>query len=974
MKKMKKIHLSEYFRNTAAKRWNEYLAAMEKYGKTDDFYPQKDPGAAEILQRVFAFSEFAAKICIRFPEIPDELIRSRDLFRPYEYGEYSQRISSALHSVRNEAELMSLLRRMRKREMLRIACRDIAGLAELSEITEELSAFADACTDGALSLLHRWLCEKYGIPADKKGKEQQMVVLGMGKLGAEELNFSSDIDLIFAYPETGETKKGPESISNTDFFMRLGRSLIKVLGSACADGIVFRVDMNLRPFGESGPLVLSFDAMENYYHEQGREWERYAWIKARVIAGDKKAGEELLKNLNPFVFRRYLDYGVFASLRDMKEKISREVLRKGMKNNIKLGAGGIREVEFFGQVFQLIRGGVMPELQHRSILPILEVLVRENYISPSVCRELRDAYIFLRSTEHRLQEYSDAQTHALPADNTGRKRLALSMGFQDWESYAAVLAQHRRNVHRHFSSLLEPEEEDRTQENDVISVCKEIWRHFSKAEDNPDLLPDMLNRAGFDEAEKIAGMLRSFAGDLSARGLSTEGRKRIDRLIPRLLEKIGKCEQPDIVLDRILNLISSIRRRTSYVSLLLENPATQAHLIRLAHASAWILTFLAGHPVLLDELLDPRTLYTPPDREELRGDIRRRMERCEPGDLEKQMDELRIFRQINVLRVAAADISDSMPLMRVSDYLSDIAETVLREVLDISWNHLVKRHGIPECRHENSCTDKGFVMIAYGKLGGLELGYGSDLDMVFLHAGTGGYTGGGEDSKIKTIDNATFFARLGQRVLHILSTHTGTGKLYEADMRLRPSGSSGILVSSIEGFRAYQMQKAWTWEKQALVRARPIAGDPGLAEYFKEIRKEILSEKREETKLRREIRDMRERMKKELLKTPADLFDLKQGEGGIVDIEFLVQYLVLLHARRHPEILTWTDNVRQIRSLQDTGIINEVHAYFLRKAYLIFRSAGHKLSLREKEALVSAEHFRELRIQVKKIWKQYMNS
>lgn len=954
--------LPQSLQKAAEEKWKEYRASAENAGVEAVL----DSRSAELLQYVFAFSDFALRLCLRHPEIPQDLIRTGDLYRTYKSEEYAARIAKFFEGVAEECDLMRILRVIRQREMLRIACRDLAGLADLWETMRDLSGFADACVEGALSVLYQWQCAQYGIPFGNSGTPQQMVVLGMGKLGAGELNFSSDIDLIFAYPEIGETRNSPKSISNTDFFLRLGRSLIRVLGNPTADGIVFRVDMNLRPFGEGGPLAMSFDAMESYYHEQGREWERYAWIKARVIAGDRDAGARLLKELNTFVFRRYVDYGVFESLREMKQKISREVLRKGMKDNIKLGAGGIREVEFFGQVFQLIRGGLKPVLQERCIAAVLKLLVQEKHIPRSVCDALTRAYEFLRHTEHRLQEFGDAQTHTLPGDAAGKERLALALGFQNAESFRKTLDHHRNTVHLHFRSLLKLGNAENPADT-CPRICTEIWQNPAKAGENPD----MLKTAGFDDPRSILHLLADFREDLAAQALSSEGRERIDRFIPLVLAQIRNKDRAAVILDRILRLVRAIRRRTSYISLLLENPDTLDHLSRLADSSAWILSFLSSHPLLLDELMDSRTLYLAPSREELESDLAQRLSRTDPDDLEQQMDALRIFRQVNVLRVAAADISDAMPLMRVSDHLSDIAETVLGHVLELSWNHLVRRHGRPECGHGVQCTDRdrGFAVIAYGKLGGLELGYGSDLDLVFLHSGTGGETQGGKNP----IDTITFFARLGQRVLHLLSTHTGTGRLYEADMRLRPSGASGILVSSVEGFRTYQREEAWTWEKQALVRARPIAGDPGLMIRFNEIRKEILAQPREENMLRKEIREMRERMKKELLKAEPGVFDLKQGDGGIVDIEFLVQFLVLNNAHEHPEILTWTDNVRLIRTLWDVGILDETTAYFLRKAYLTFRAAGHKRSLREMPAEVTEDHFRDLREQVVRIWDKFMN-
>ncbi len=951
------VALSEFLQSRADRKWDELEAAAE----AENLSLPADPDLVDSLKRVFAFSDFVAKNCIRHPKLLKNLLESGDLDSAYGPDGYPVRLKTVMEGVEDEADLSDRLRRFRRWEMTRIAFRDLAGKADLTEVTADLSALADACIDGALAPLHAWHCAHYGVPTGRNGQPMELVVLGMGKLGARELNFSSDVDLIFAYPETGETTDGPRSVTNDAFFLRLSRRLSQVLGANTPEGFVFRVDVNLRPFGQSGPMVMSFDAMESYYLEQGREWERYAWIKARVVAGDHTAGRRLLAALNPFIYRRYLDFGVFESLREMKQKIALEVRRKGMKEDIKLGPGGIREVEFFGQIFQLIRGGVEPALQERRILKVLDILARENYITGSVRDELYAGYRFLRTVEHRLQEYADLQTHKLPQTEPERKILAESMGCANWAVFSERLRRHRGTVHGHFSKLLKAEDIEDSQHK-AESSLKGVWQNPALDEDNQAVL----SAVGYEDPDTVLKHLADFRDDLFSQPISREGRDRINRLMPLVLKEAARAESPTTALDRIFGLIRSILGRTCYLSLLLENPNTLDHLVRLATTSAWILNFLTRHPVLLDELLDPRTLYHPPDRSELEEELRRRLEQIPEDDLEYQMDELRIFKQINVLRVAAADISNSIPLMRVSDYLSDIAETVLNEVVEISWRHLMKKHGSPVCNADHGPCERGFAVIAYGKLGGLELGYGSDLDMVFLHAGTGDPTQGGD----RPIDTPTFFARLGQRVVHILTAHTTTGTLYDADMRLRPSGSSGLLVSSIEGFRNYQLKEAWTWEKQALIRARPIAGDRGLRERFEEIRREVLGQSREPEPLKTEIRNMRDRMRKELLKPEPGMFDLKQGDGGMVDIEFLVQYLVLKNAHDHPEILEWTDNVRQIRTLWDAGVIDDVTAYFLRKAYLIYRAVGHKLSLQNRPAKVNEERFADLRDRIRAAWEE----
>lgn len=741
--------------------------------------------------------------------------------------------------------------------------------------------------------------------------------------------------------------------------------MIKTIGAATSEGMVFRVDTDLRPYGESGPLVMSFDAMEEYYQEQGREWERYAWIKARVVAGDKAAGVRLLERLKPFIYRRYLDFGAFESLRRMKQKISQEVKRKGMAGNIKLGPGGIREIEFFGQIFQLIRGGVSPSLRESPIQKVLSVLAHKNYIPRNVSDELTDAYVFLRNLEHRLQEFSDQQTHELPGDPKAKLRLAASMGFTEPESLIRCLETHKKNVHRHFNTLLESRNSKRLDEKKELEMGLEaVWQGQTDVESGRSALI----KIGFDECGEVMRLLDYLRNDPATRSLSGEGRNRLDRLIPQLLKTVGRYEQPLPVLARIIDLIKAIQQRTNYLSLLLEEPAAVVHLVKLANASPWIASYLSRHPVLLDELLDPRSLYLPPEKPELKNEVRRRLDAIDPGNLEHQIEELCVFKQVKTLRVAAADVSGALPLMRTSDHLTCIAETILDEVLEISWAHLVEKHGTPDCRLNGETIDRGFTVVAYGKLGGIELGYGSDLDLVFLHAGAKGQTRGGR----RPTDNAQFFARLGQRVVHILSAHTSAGVLYEPDMRLRPSGGSGPLVSHIEGFEEYQMNKAWTWEHQAIVRARPVSGDIQVTKRFEEIRKAVLARPRNKAKLQGEIIGMRQRMRRELLIPEPGVFDLKQDSGGIVDIEFLIQYLVLLKSCEYSELLKWTDNVRLLGSLVKTGLLEEQTANILREAYLTYRASVHRLSLQEKPAQVPADQFRNLRESVERIWKDIM--
>lgn len=936
-------------------RWHTFQTAAEAAG----IPPITNPAVLNSIKQVFAFSDFVAGACTREPALVTDLISSGDLNQQPAPDDYPRKFESLLADVQDEETLLGRLRGYRRREMVRIAWRDLAGWADLAETMSVLSAFADACLDQTLTILYQWQCDQSGIPTAADGAKQHLVVLGLGKLGARELNFSSDVDLIFTYPRKGRTRGAASSLSNEDFFSRLCRRLIRVIGQPTADGLVFRVDLRLRPFGESGPIAIDFNGLEQYYQEQGREWERYALIKARTVAGDTAAGNFMLQQLHPFIYRRYLDYSTFESLREMKQMIALEVKRKGMANDIKLGPGGIREIEFFGQIFQLIRGGVTPALQKTGIIKVLKALADEHHIPRQVCRELTEAYVFLRNTENRLQEYSDQQTHQLPSSDGGQLRLAASLDFADAGSFNSTLDHHRDRVHGHFQMLLDSGDAgDRPQK--VEASLDSIWQNVMESRQAGRALASL----GYDQPEQVLGLLEYLRNDPETRALSPKGRRRLDQLMPRFLKEVGTCENPLLTLRRVIDLIKAIERRTSYLALLLENPTALSHLVKLSNASPWIASFLARHPVLLDELLDPRTLYQPPQKNEMQKGLQHRLALIPPDDLEYQIEQLCIFKQINVLRVATADVTGTLPLMRVSDYLSEIAETILSEVVDLAFNHLVSKHGAPACRLGDQPCQRGFAVIAYGKLGGLELGYGSDLDLVFLHAGTHEQTSGGK----RVIDSAQFFNRLGQRVIHILTAHTRAGKAYEIDMRLRPSGSSGILVSHIDAFSEYQLTEAWTWEHQALIKARPICGDDLIADRFEKIRSKVLARQRSGPELKEAVVRMRERMRQELLKPEAGLFDLKQDAGAMVDIEFLVQFLVLLNSHQHPGLMHWTDNVRLLQTLIETGTMDEITAHQLKHAYLIYRAVAHQLSLQEKPAQVSREKFDRLQKRVAEIY------
>lgn len=935
------------------------VTALERVSAATDL-PQ-EPALLADLPLVWATSDFVCQLCTRHPQLLRSLSDSGDLLSTYAPAHYSEMLAHQLVDIADEASLHRCLRLFRQREMLRIAWRDLAGQASLDETLADLSNLADALIDGALRWLHTVLAEKFGQPVTRTGTEIQMMVLGMGKLGGRELNFSSDIDLIFAFPEMGQTDS-QKPIENEQFFLRLGQALIAALDQQTADGRCFRVDMRLRPFGESGPLVISVAAMERYFLEQGREWERYAMIKARPVAGDIKGGEALLETLTPFVYRRYFDYGALESLREMKAMIAREVKRRRLSDNVKLGRGGIREIEFIAQAFQLIRGGQDPALQQRSLQPVLAYLGAHGLLPEHAKQELTESYRYLRRLENRIQAMYDRQAHDLPVDTLDRHRLTLAMGASDWAGLTAELDDWRRRVQGHFDQIfVAPQQEDEAEPTGE-SEYADIWHDVLDRE----TAVTVLETAGFTDPDSALRLIAQFRTGTRVRALSDRGRTRLNRLMPMLLAAVAASPAPTQGLERLITLLDGVVRRTAYLALLNEHPMALSQLVRLVEGSPWIARYLSLHPVLLDELLDPRTLYAPLSKAALVAEVDARMGAVDIDDLEQQMEVLRHFKQTHVLRVAAADLSHAIPVMLVSDYLTDIAEVVLERVLRLAWRQVSQRYGVPVLVNGHVAD---FGILAYGKLGSLELGYSSDLDIVFLHDAvpTGTVTDGE-----KPVDAAVFFARLAQRIIHILSTPTPGGVLYEVDTRLRPSGQSGLLTTSIDAFAEYQFERAWTWEHQALIRARLVTGSETLKQRFVALRREVLAKPRDPIALRAEVRDMRERMRKELGTKNRDGFDLKQDRGGIADIEFMVQYAVLAGAVGYPGLLRYTDNIRLLDELERGGQFTTQQAATLADAYRHYRELVHRLALQARATVVPDQEVQTTAAAVTSVWNEVM--
>lgn len=927
--------------------WQEQLAERKL-----DFNPK--PGIAASMVKVWAVSLFVSESCIRKPELLIELSGSGDLMSKYGSESYAGKL--AVKPISEEAGLMAELRCFRRREMVRIAWRDLAGWAELDETLLDLSHLADACIQYALEFLYRQACEKYGTPLLPNGKPQQIIVLGMGKLGAHELNYSSDIDLIFAYAEDGVLQDRKET-SYSEFFSRLCRNLVKVLDETTADGFVFRTDIRLRPFGDSGAIIMTFDGMENYYLTQAREWERYAMIKARQVAGDFETGKQLMSMLKAFVYRRYLDYGAFEELRSLKAQITQELKRKDRMDNVKLGPGGIREIEFIGQAFQLIRGGNEKALQTRGILDVLQLLGEMDLVTQQDADQLRDSYRFLRRVENHIQQYQDKQTHDLPASPAARQALAFSLDYSGWECFKEALDKARKNVQCVFDQVFSLSRTDvKDQRSTIIWACS--------ADDA--VVIESLAGYGFAEAESALAAIKEFKHSAAIRRLSAKGAGVLDRLMPQVIEAIPQVANSDETFKRILVLFEAVAGRNVYLALLYENPDALSHLIRLSSASPWISEYLSQYPVLFDELLDQRTLFEPLKKNDLISQLNLLLAQIEIQDLERLMILLRQFKHQQVLKVAAADIMGVIPIMVVSDYLTTIAESIVEQVVERAWLMLTEKHGCPPGA---SFEEMGFAVLGFGKLGGIELGYGSDLDLVFLYDAkdSNAMTDG-----LKPVSTTQFYIRLGQKVRHILDTKMLSGVLYEVDMRLRPSGDSGLLVSHIEAYENYQRNQAWTWEHQALVRGRFIAGDPTLKAKYETLRHAILSLPRDAGALKKEVRDMREKMRAALATSAADKFDLKQSKGGIADIEFIVQFGILSTAAKHQRLTTYTDNVRQLDGLAATGFISKENAETLKAAYCAYRDYGHKLVLQGDRAVIDQVEVAAMSKQIGQLWHEMM--
>jgi glutamate-ammonia-ligase adenylyltransferase len=867
-----------------------------------------DPRAIERLERVAIASDFAI----------DTLVRQPDLLAALLHDDGAQPLPEPVLDAENRADWPALLRRYRAAGSTRLIWRDVLGMDEVDDTLAGSTQLAERCLHTALEAVEQEFAQRHGIVRDREGGPQRLVVFGLGKLGGGELNFSSDVDLVYTYEHDGESD-GARALDAEHYFARLGQQLAKLLDEPTVDGFCHRVDLRLRPYGNAGRVAWSFNAMEQYFQREGRDWERYAWQKARPVAGDVAAGERFLDSLRPFVYRRYLDFGALDGLRSMKAAISAEVARKELADDIKRGPGGIREIEFLVQALQLIYGGREPDLRDRRLLPSLQALVDARQMSAEAGAMLATAYRFLRRLENRLQMLRDAQTHALPEREDDRERIAASLGHADWASLREALDAQRAQVTAEFEALLAPR-----RRRNAPDALTSYWRALPDGGDS-----ETLADAGFVEVGNADASLRDFARSPGVRALSDTARARLDRVMPSLLQAAAASSEPMLALRRLLALLHNVLRRSAYLALLDEQPAALARLVEVVTHSALLAERLAAYPLLLDELLDARVAGPLPDRDALHAacsDVARDSD----DDAETVLQALNEVRQALSFRVAMAVRDGRVSSADGARQLAWLADGVVMRVLRLAEHEVAGTHGrVPGAR---------FAVIGYGSLGGEELGFGSDLDLVFIYDAPGGEHAHSDGAR--PLEATRWFARVAQKVVALLGAVTGAGRLYDIDVRLRPDGAKGLLVSSLPSYRDYQRERAWTWEHQALVRARFVAGDESLGADVEDVRRQTLSRQRDVQRVCEDVVAMRRRMRAELDRSDASAFDLKQGKDGLVDLEFLLQYAVLAHSAQHRQWLSARNTRELIHVIGQAGWLDEGEVASLTRAHAVLIDAG----------------------------------
>ena len=913
------------------------------------------------FKTVIALSDFVANTIFSYPDVCTKLVEQGALDSDTFSLDPKDAVNSYIEDKLSEFELKKRLRILRRTRAMVIAWRDLTGKASIDEVLVSLSNLAEAIVLRTINVVRAQLKNAYGDAVDENGKPLPLLTLGMGKLGGQELNFSSDIDLIFAYPFEGQTVGSVRQLTHREFFSRIVQRTANMLSDKTVDTFCYRIDLRLRPFGDAGTIVNSFDALQNYYETQGRTWERYALVKAKLL-GDESYyshwGSDLIDLLRPFVYRRYLDYGAVQSLRKLKHMIESEVRRRALKDNFKLGQGGIREVEFIAQVFELMRGGRFVELRDRSLRSTLKHIANLDLIPKQICKKLDDCYVFLRKTENIIQEFSDKQTQSLPDNEKDIARLLVCLGYQDYDTYKKDLAYVMEFVHGEFKKVVADEESNHEDFKNF-----DLWEaNLSVEELEAELQKYLVNQA---EAKPLALEIINLKNTLTRMPVGPVGRETLLELMPKVIFLLVKEEQASTLFKRLAGLIERIALRTPYMQLLRDNNEVLERFIKLLKDNHFASELITSHPILLDELFIPQYFDAPPSEKEFFIMLQERLLRVDAEDLEAVMEELRLFKKVMIFRIALSDKAGRLPLMKISDALTFLAQAIVHEVLLLAWDQNAKKYGVPKNR---TAQDPGLAIIGYGKLGGIELGYKSDLDMVFIREVSDEMTDGEHPC---TVD--MFYQRLVQRLLHLCTTKTVGGVLYDLDMRLRPDGDTGLLISDVDSFEKYQKDRAWTWEHQALVRARPIVGSDDIIKEFERIRKEVLCTKRDDDKLKEDVKSMRQKMRQHLDRTSDKLYDIKQGPGGMIDVEFISQYLLLKYAPLKSDFKLWTDNVRILQECERLEIIDENTCKTLIDAYIQIREIYHDLSLADLPRLVSKEHRLEATFKVEEIYQKLLS-
>ncbi len=906
-----------------ATRYDELVARCHTAGVA--YYD--DAGVAERIQRLLLASDHAfAGLCAQPQLLAPEGLEW--LLAPADVG---PRASSILLVGLDEPAAMHRLRRFRQAEALRLLFRDVNGLDDIDDTLAQTTALYEGLIESALVYAEQRMAARHGWLRNTDGQTQRLVVMALGKLGGGELNYSSDVDLVLAYAEPGHSD-GPRPLQASEYYTRLGRMLVHLLDTVTAEGQVTRVDLRLRPFGQAGRVAVSFAAMETYYQREGRDWERYAWIKARPVAGDRRAGRHLLNMLRPFVYRRYLDYTAFDGLREMKTMIDLEVARRDRAEDLKLGPGGIREIEFMVQLEQLIRGGRDASLRVPGLLPALAACQARGFIPAARASQLAGSYRFLRHLENRVQMFADAQTHCLPESDLAQERIARALGYPNRIALTKELQEQRTRIAEVFAEVFG---EQRPEPVSRGGALRRLWRAIQEG----DLDPELRRLTEIDE--DTLQSLRVLAGSLAVRSMESAARQRLERLIPQLLEAAAATPAPQIATARLLRLIQNIARRSAYLALLEESPQALQRLARLCAERAFLAEYVINQPLLLDDVLDPRIDWLPLRRADIAREIAHARAALAERDLETDLQSLNELRASLSFRLGMAFICQRADAVATARRLASLAEAMLGALVTLAEHDLVGRHGrLPG-------IGLGFVVLGYGSLGGAELGFASDLDLAFIYDGD---RAGLQSDGPHPLEGAIWYQRLAQRVVNWLSMATSAGHLYEVDMRLRPDGSQSLLVCSLSAYAAYQNGRAWTWEHQALVRCRPVAGDALLGARLQAVRRQVLCRGRKAIEVRSQVRTMRARWRAERDRSDTRYLDLKQGAGGLLDIEFLLQTLVLIHAAKRPELLEATASGVLIGLCDQAGLLpvpgarlHQAHAAILDRALLCTLDGRHRL-------------------------------